>query len=1168
MKNTQYFKGIISSSNTLLNENLMTEKLILCFEDFGKKDGGIYIDNYYIPPESIKIDLFNKKYYIRHKENDVDIRAELQVVGGEGHAHITVNNKDYIVELQPWALPFKTKISINAGVTYDKTLRKFNIDTNSAAWKNANWKEGELEFAYDVYDDKDPVMPLKKIETQFKDLKFTDLAPMENTSSDRVVMSRENVLTMQFTNLDSSILPEERKDNDIKTVFPSYAEFYFDELGSKFYGAYYDCNNNIYAIQGEFISDFKADSSLALHSFKKVIPLTNKITSISAESNLDIYGLIAMNPIVTDENNNRYDAPGKESMDDFYKIILNYMDDDLRKKYYGEQAPALNSVVRSIAEDSKDAKDFYKELQVPFLASSLGKMTGSDYVKQINTMRAEYKLKSICANSNVYKRQSDKLYRYHFIQKYGDMQKYLDDQKYGNYDQKIKDGIKYIKSTYVKKFGDSTEESVQNNLKEILEDLDKLEKWGVNQKLYWAFNLYYYLMKTYIPMLEMKMLSGTLAQSVSEEIKNYSALFEMLEGNVTNPDQITFGSAFMDALRVSLLTSVIPQMADYPNMFEDFSEVYYEILNQFCKDHVNSGDEAIREATIEIQSQLQNREVCEKYLDALKSAIAVSGAGSSWKVIINNFEKIAGSKIQGYVAGFASIIALSYAASIIGMVFIQKSYKEMTVSEKVYFFGACSAFLVGGILYIGLGIAKVCVVWHSLSGFWDACKMFLGVGEVANRAAVAIDGLTSSTAKFFLKESTSLESRVSSNIVVRLFGNTFKAVIGTIGAVLSIVSIITTSLAIKNDKTSLEIAMDSLLLASSCLQLVAIVGNFALSAFAITAGVLPALCTAVGALAFVAAVAGFIIGIVIMTTQKPDDPFEDFVLETLSGTNLRMEYECALEYISTEAMKGSTAVNGISFFNKAENKALALNEDNSISLKEFDYSNNMVWSLSTDENGDSYIYTTHYINDDTVEAVYLTVEDNKLKSVPSPKYPERKGDGRYDQKEIEEYNKQMEKLKWSGDCTCKAEKEGSIVKKSTFYLKHNTSNKFLNLDNEVSLGDSKTDITIKSERIAVSDIVCSPNPFEALVYGKSQYVMTYFKSISIPDAVWRVSPDLMPGFNFYVDKDTNVAYIKQDDTAELKPCENQIFTILADVPVEGKTITNSCKLSISIADRE
>ena len=67
MKNTQYFKGIISSSNTLLNENLMTEKLILCFEDFGKKDGGIYIDNYYIPPESIKIDLFNKKYYIRHK---------------------------------------------------------------------------------------------------------------------------------------------------------------------------------------------------------------------------------------------------------------------------------------------------------------------------------------------------------------------------------------------------------------------------------------------------------------------------------------------------------------------------------------------------------------------------------------------------------------------------------------------------------------------------------------------------------------------------------------------------------------------------------------------------------------------------------------------------------------------------------------------------------------------------------------------------------------------------------------------------------------------------------------------------------------------------------------------------------------------------------------------
>jgi hypothetical protein len=223
--------------------------------------------------------------------------------------------------------------------------------------------------------------------------------------------------------------------------------------------------------------------------------------------------------------------------------------------------------------------------------------------------------------------------------------------------------------------------------------------------------------------------------------------------------------------------------------------------------------------------------------------------------------------------------------------------------------------------------------------------------------------------------------------------NCVGAVLAGLNIALSIIDVVKTS-------DPLQQAMDSMMIVSSGLQLLAIGASWLVSAELVTnvaaVGVLQMVAAVSGPFAIVFAVVGLAIMIAMMSLSHPDDPIQDFIDQHAAPAGLKMQHDTAIDYFNVvPADSSATSLNGISFEASANNLTgfVQLGTEDPDNPDDFSVQNSNAitylpdtcWSVSTDSTGITTIFTYAFDAQGNQTTLCLAeTADGSVKAIPPP----------------------------------------------------------------------------------------------------------------------------------------------------------------------------------------
>jgi hypothetical protein len=532
---------------------------------------------------------------------------------------VSVSSGHFAVVLQPWSVSFN--VSSDAGAFWSTGKQTFSWDETSAQWQNAHWETNNMIFSYDTVTVQDPFGgSLNVNEVAFTDpqdptnsfqLTKSDF-PAKYTSIMDGTISPDNVymLTTISTPADVPAPISTRSSEAVTSVYPIQALWKFDNYGTQFTGAYEIPNSDkVYSVSGtgiipDFVKSAPGGDKALFHSSLKPFSDPFSLDASVGTSALTVTGLLGLNPMqsaAAGESSTGYvDVVSRDANKDFHNIICYYMDDDIRETFVQNSPIHLDdSTVLAIATDSSNNQAFYKTLQVPYVVSSLARST-IDEAKQCNGERAGKQLNGIPADSDVYKRHSDLLYRYRFGEQFKIIKQYLDDQSQNDYIAKMNNAATSMKNQLALQsqgVNGPDPAKAAKLLADAQADVDSLCSGATDKKLFWAFQLFYWRQNFYLPLLYAESTSGTLSISTSMKLKALSSVFGILEGSAQNPNGKSFQEAFNDLVQMYQMSSIIPQFVDAGGNFSDFDSIMKAMLQKFADDNMNNSDpDIVKEA--------------------------------------------------------------------------------------------------------------------------------------------------------------------------------------------------------------------------------------------------------------------------------------------------------------------------------------------------------------------------------------------------------------------------------------------------------------------------------------------------------------------------------------------------------------------------------------------
>jgi hypothetical protein len=128
------------------------------------------------------------------------------------------------------------------------------------------------------------------------------------------------------------------------------------------------------------------------------------------------------------------------------------------------------------------------------------------------------------------------------------------------------------------------------NLNAALDDIDSLHDWTVKNKLFYAFDLYYWCSTFYLPQLYAQSANGELSASISRSLKKLTCIFGILENGQQNTNGQSFQEAFNNLIQIFQMPSIIPQFVDADGVSEDCDSLMKEMLQKFFDDNIGSSD--------------------------------------------------------------------------------------------------------------------------------------------------------------------------------------------------------------------------------------------------------------------------------------------------------------------------------------------------------------------------------------------------------------------------------------------------------------------------------------------------------------------------------------------------------------------------------------------------
>ncbi|KAH7078575.1 hypothetical protein FB567DRAFT_607847 [Paraphoma chrysanthemicola] len=538
-------------------------------------------------------------------------------------------------------------------------------------------------------------------------------------------------------------------------------------------------------------------------------------------------------------------------------------------------------------------------------------------------------------------------------------------------------------------------------------DIDRLVDWGkralINSALHNWLSPY---------------TSGSKTSNLSMMQKQLNALFRLLEDDQMNtvPGGRDFMQPYNNDMRLFQMTSIIPTLVNARGHSQDIDTLIFECLSDYIEHFKASANQDHADAVAAAEQLFANKELRDKFWLPLVSANRIGAAARSWTLTMKLWEDtVKDAEWFEKMASGGRVLAVFQAATaivLIVMPLMPGMWSKMTptqqLSWKLSLAGLCAMLVIkiiqGAIrfYYSGGDIVK--------AGFRVTIKCILGCDSVIDAITGASGKIRGSWANFFTrtsKQTLAIQEGKAVDIgeaegfefsnVERILGRNMGEVIGTIaGLALAAVSIVMTAIDLADQKDDALIAMDVMMVISSVIQILGVVaGWIAVAGAAAAEGTLLAASYSVmtfcatwsGPAAIVFAVIGIIIFMIWYFTQDHWDPIDKFLDDRAQPVSLRMPGEKkAPEYFDVvPADAGNPSLVGLAIHGplvsafeknpipKHDTLKITDSQQQFISLDvidkrpalvdNIDYSMNTIWSLSTDPDGKSMIYSANFTQD-------------------------------------------------------------------------------------------------------------------------------------------------------------------------------------------------------------
>ncbi|KAK5489509.1 hypothetical protein LTR46_003486 [Exophiala xenobiotica] len=988
----------------------------IVFGHFGKDTGGISLNGHKIQPSDVRFSVATNSYTFMTSTDIPGIEGQVQLTGyfnfmsPRPSGSLGVDGRVYNVILDPKPLWFDTDVSAKAGAAFSSGLNKITWDPQSDTWKKAKWEKNTVEFGYDTKTIPDPIFPggLHYVENFFKDITSTpattfSLTAAQYSSGYTSFFDGELMHTSAKAPPDP---PASRKDYQVKTVFPKELYLLFSEFGDSFTGAYTDAKGiNIYAASGTV--QMQLSNVLPALASKAVPPPVKDTFEFLNESDdhetsdikvmdspTSVLPMLSYDVMIPDkEDPSGYsDQAATLAMEDFHNIIVYYMDEDLRTTFVRSSPIELPPSVKAVADDDiPNNTIFYKSLQVPYITTMLAASSNIDEGKNCNGIRATKRLKTLPSNDPVYKRHSSKLYQAQFDHLCDGFAIYRTDQVNVDYSKKIDK----IKDVLIQTISDNSQDlktadkNYEADLASAKADVLNLYSWTHDQKLYWAFMLYYWVQKASLPNWYAQYTGGSKSSNIGMSIKKLNSLFGSLENHNVAPDsQRSFMQSFNETLRMFQMTSIIPQLVDPTGKHVDFDSILKDCLNAFWNHYQDVGkdDPSIQELVGYAKQLDADDKMRKDFLVPFFDAARVAGAAGNWTNTMTQWADMVSqnSWFKGLAQGAKLLRTMQYVAgaALLLMPLMPGMWSSMREEDKTKWAINVAGFLAPLAVKIAQGVVRLYYLWEDITSLTDVYKVMMGEKSLEQISGSSVK-IESATARFFTrteKDTLAMEAEASAlpfgevesfSIYSRMFGRNMGEVLCNVaGIVLGIASLVLTSIDLHKETDPTLKADDALFLISGCVQILGIVMGWV-------------------AVAAASAAEG----------SYERTPTQKFLDEHVKPEGLYMDH-LAIDYFDVVAGHGDNAsLVGLGLkpglmttrsgfgtrtepITPDETVYLHLSTPPGIDLlAKLDYTLDSVWSLQTDAFGNSQVYTKRVTSDSTTgDSIttfwYISVSDD------------------------------------------------------------------------------------------------------------------------------------------------------------------------------------------------
>lgn len=678
--------------------------------------------------------------------------------------------------------------------------------------------------------------------------------------------------------------------------------------------------------------------------------------------------LINMTQFEYDTVGKVFDAVQQGSMDDFYKILQNYMDADLQKTFFGP-VPPLDAELKAISETKgtkgTEPQPWYKSLSVPYTATALGKFSDDEAAKKLNAARAEAWLSSTTAASDVMEAQGPLLYQREYLKRNSLLAWYLADQKNNAaayapiIEQKAKEWIALAKDQNV---------GTTEQLAELEKQINKLADSAKQNKQYWAFALYTYtLTPAYLNLMQLVMMSnGGDGSAFTIEVQRTVALLSALDTTSL------FAKEYANTLQMFHFARLLPQLVDLGVELPEFNFVVKQIIDEFIKTYLNSPDPKMREAALELQKHASS-ELIGKMLSIMHTAAAVGYGLMNWGFVSARYQSLCAKILAGTPAVVVRLGALAMIGTV--MMFFASGtadFNSLTPAQKTFVvIGGVNVLAINALPIVKWGVA-LGEVFTQNRAFLSSAKVVFSSQVLTKAQETAVNGFRG----WLLQEAGPKIPFVTKNprqwwaayqagavagphlpqkgLVRAVFGKNLSRFLATrVAGAFAIVGIVLSAIDLAKSGEPMEKAINALFLIAAALELVAVLGAWAFlgSTLAVGGMLVSTAFAIVGVVGFVALLAGAILLIILMTRPQ-QSPVERFATGQAKNAGLYMPDKVAIESFEFYRPLGQPQRAGISLFPSSfppgANAYLTIGSDGTVKQGPFDGSGHTAFYFEVD----------------------------------------------------------------------------------------------------------------------------------------------------------------------------------------------------------------------------